>query len=424
MSFTEKLKHAWNAFRDPPNPPSNVGSWAQYGPSRRFLSFTGADRSFVNSIITRMAIDVASVEFLHARTDENGGYLETIPSGLQNCLNIEANTDQAARAFKQDLAITLFKKGVAAVVAVETDISPLKSGGFDIKSLRVGEIVNWYPQHVMVDLYDERDGQHKQITLPKSTVAIIENPLYDIMNEPNSMFQRLAKALRMMDGIEDDLSSKKLDVIVQLPYVVKGENRRQQAENRIRDIEMQLRKTDFGIAYVDGTEKITQLNRAVESNILPRIEWLTKQVQAQLGLTTEILDGTAVETALLNYQNRIIKPVADSIAEELARTFLTKTARTQRQTVLYLRRPFDLVPMEKIADIADKFTRNEILSANEVRAIIGMRPSTDPKADELYNANMPYDDTYPGGEEAEEEDMDPYAQPEEYPPEYDPDQYQ
>lgn len=380
MSFTEKLKHAWNAFRDPPNPPSNVGGWAQYGPSRRFLSFTGADRSFVNSIITRMAIDVASVEFLHARTDENGGYLETIPSGLQNCLNIEANTDQAARAFKQDLAITLFKKGVAAVVAVETDISPLESGGFDIKSLRVGEIVNWYPQHVMVDLYDERDGQHKQITLPKSTVAIIENPLYDIMNEPNSMFQRLAKALRMMDGIEDDLSSKKLDVIVQLPYVVKGENRRQQAENRIRDIEMQLRKTDFGIAYVDGTEKITQLNRAVESNILPRIEWASK-VQHRLSLS------------------------ASSLGEERSS-------------------PFDLVPMEKIADIADKFTRNEILSANEVRAIIGMRPSTDPKADELYNANMPYDDTYPGGEEAEEEDMDPYAQPEEYPPEYDPDQYQ
>lgn len=371
-----------------------------------------------------MAIDVASVEFLHARTDENGGYLETIPSGLQNCLNVEANTDQAARAFKQDLAITLFKKGVAAVVAVETDISPLKSGGFDIKSLRVGEIVNWYPQHVMVDLYDERDGQHKQITLPKNTVAIIENPLYDIMNEPNSMFQRLAKALRMMDGIEDDLSSKKLDVIVQLPYVVKGENRRQQAENRIRDIEMQLRKTDFGIAYVDGTEKITQLNRAVESNILPRIEWLTKQVQAQLGLTTEILDGTAAETALLNYQNRIIKPVADSIAEELSRTFLTKTARTQRQTVLYLRRPFDLVPMEKIADIADKFTRNEILSANEIRAIIGMRPSTDPKADELYNANMPYEDGYPGGEEEGEDMEDPYAQQEEYPPEYDPEQYQ
>lgn len=238
------------------------------------------------------------------------------------------------------------------------------------------------------------------------------------------MFQRLAKALRMMDGIEDDLSSKKLDVIVQLPYVVKGENRRQQAENRIRDIEMQLRKTDFGIAYVDGTEKITQLNRAVENNILPRIEWLTKQVQAQLGLTTEILDGTAAETALLNYQNRIIKPVADSIAEELSRTFLTKTARTQRQTVLYLRRPFDLVPMEKIADIADKFTRNEILSANEIRAIIGMRPSTDPKADELYNSNMPYDDSYPGGEEEEEGMEDPYAQQEEYPPEYDPEQYQ
>lgn len=354
---------------------------------------SGVDRHMVSSIYTRLSIDVSGVEFNHIREDINGRFVETIKSGLNECLNIEANIDQAARAFRQDIAVTLFDRGVAAIVPVDTTLNPNNTEAYDIKTLRVGEIVAWYPEHVQVSLYNEKIGRREEITLPKRYVAIVENPLYSVMNEPNSTLQRLVRKLSLLDAVDEQTGSNKMNMIIQLPYVIKSEARKRQAEQRREDIEFQLTQSKYGIAYTDGTEKIMQLNRPVENNLMEQIEYLTKLLYAQLGLTEEIMNGTASESVMLNYNNRTIKPVVTAISEAMTRTFLTKTARSQRQTITYARDPFDLVPLNNIADIADKFTRNEIMSANEVRSLIGMKPSQDPKADDLRNSNMPVEDT-------------------------------
>jgi hypothetical protein len=387
------LKHSWNAFRDENYLDSlHVHGGASMGyyapPSRSRLSYSN-ERSIISSIYTRLGIDVAGIDIRHVRTDSDGRYLEDIASGLQDCLQVDPNIDQGPQQFLQDVAMTLFEKGVAAIVPVETDISPLETGGYDIKSLRVGEVVGWHPQHIRVSLYDDRVGERKEITLPKKLVAVVENPLYAVMNEPNSTLQRLTRKLGMMDSVDEQTSSGKLDMIIQLPYVIKSEARRQQAEQRRQDIEFQLKGSKYGIAYTDGTEKIQQLNRPVENNFLKQIEYLTAQLYAQLGLTEEVMNGTADEKAMLNYHNRTIKPIVRGISDEMKRKFLTRTARTQGQSIMFFRDPFALVPMEQVAEIADKFTRNEVLSANEIRQGIGFKPSKDPKADQLVNSNMP-----------------------------------
>jgi hypothetical protein len=347
------------------------------------------ERSMISSIFTRLSIDVASVDMRHVRLDDENRYKEDIDSGLNNCLTVEANIDQASRAFRQDISLTLFDRGVAAVVPVDTTISPQTSGGYDILTLRVGEITQWFPKHVRISLYNEATAQREEITLEKSAVAIVENPLYSVMNEPNSTLQRLLNKLNLLDVIDEQSASGKLDIIIQLPYVIKSEARREQAEQRRKDIEFQLKGSQYGIAYTDGTEKITQLNRPAENNMMSQIEYLTEMLYGQLGLTKEVMDGTADEKAMLNYWNRTIEPILTAITQAMVRTFLTKTARTQKQTVLFFRDPFRLVPIENIAEIADKFTRNEIMTSNEMRQVVGMAPHTDPKADKLLNSNMP-----------------------------------
>ena len=392
----EGLKHGWNLFLEEKylgiHSHGGHGSYGSYAPQRTRGSYS-SERSIISSIYTRLGIDVSGVDIRHARLDGEGRYLEDISSALQDCLTIEPNLDQGARQFRQDIAMTLFEHGVAAIVPVDTDIDPSISASFLIKSLRVGEIVAWHPQHVTVNLYDERDGQRKQVTVPKKTTAIVENPLFTVMNEPNSTLQRLIRKLNMLDSVDEQSSSGKLDMIIQLPYVIKSEARRQQAEQRRKDIEFQLTGSKYGIAYTDGTEKIQQLNRPVENNLLKQIELLTAQLYSQLGLTVEVMNGTADEKAMINYFNRTIKPIVQAITEAMKRSFLTKTARTQGQSIVYFRNPFDLVPMEQVAEVADKFTRNEILSANEIRQGIGFKPSKDPKADQLVNSNMPQADT-------------------------------
>lgn len=390
------MKNAWNVFKnDQKEEPLDFMSYGAISGSRpdRIPIRSGVDRHMVSSIYTRLSIDVSGVEFNHIREDINGRFVETIKSGLNECLNIEANIDQAARAFRQDIAVTLFDRGVAAIVPVDTTLNPNNTEAYDIKTLRVGEIVAWYPEHVQVSLYNEKIGRREEITLPKRYVAIVENPLYSVMNEPNSTLQRLVRKLSLLDAVDEQTGSNKMNMIIQLPYVIKSEARKRQAEQRREDIEFQLTQSKYGIAYTDGTEKIMQLNRPVENNLMEQIEYLTKLLYAQLGLTEEIMNGTASESVMLNYNNRTIKPVVTAISEAMTRTFLTKTARSQRQTITYARDPFDLVPLNNIADIADKFTRNEIMSANEVRSLIGMKPSQDPKADDLRNSNMPVEDT-------------------------------
>jgi putative sterol carrier protein len=351
------------------------------------------DRSIISSIYTRLSIDVASIDMRHVRLDDEKRYIEDVNSGLNNCLTVEANIDQAARAFRQDIAMTLFDNGVAALVPVDTSINPEQTGGFDILTLRVGIIVTWYPEHVRVSLYNEKTANREEIIINKSACAIIENPLYAVMNEPNSTLQRLLHKLNLLDAIDEQSASGKLDLIIQLPYVIKSETRRQQAEQRRADIEFQLKGSQYGIAYTDGTEKITQLNRPAENNMMAQIEYLTEMLYGQLGLTEEVMNGTADEKAMLNYWNRTIEPVLTSIVEGMRRSFLTKTARTQKQSVLFFRDPFRLVPIENIAEIADKFTRNEIMTSNEMRQVVGLSPHTDPKADRLVNSNMPQADS-------------------------------
>ena len=388
---TVALKHAWNVFSNT----SERRVFSQYGdpnyggkPDYVRLHIPN-ERSLIASIYTRLSIDVASVDMRHVRTDDQNRYLEEIDSGLNNCLTVEANLDQAARAFRQDIAMTLFDYGCAALVPVDTTINPETSGGFDILNLRVGEIVTWYPRHVRINLYNEAKGRREEVVLSKSAVAIVENPLYAVMNEPNSTLQRLLYKLNLLDAVDQQSASGKLDLIIQLPYVIKSEARRQQAEQRRKDIEFQLKGSQYGIAYTDGTEKITQLNRPAENNLMTQVEYLTDMLYGQLGLTDEIMKGTADEKAMLNYWNRTVEPILTAIVESMRRTFLTKTARTQKQSVLFFRDPFRLVPVQNIAEIADKFTRNEIMTSNEIRQIVGMAPSKDPKADQLQNANMP-----------------------------------
>ena len=407
--FGERLKHAWNAFTNNEDPLSSRTYEGEYGssyggrPDRQRFTFSN-ERSIISSIYTRISIDVAAVGMRHVRTDDQKRYLEDIESGLNNCLVLEANLDQAARHFRQDIVTTMFDKGCAAIVPVDTSISPEANGGYDIKTMRVGEIMMWHPEYVRVRLYNEATGMREEITLPKKTVAIIENPLYSVMNEPNSTLQRLIRKLNLLDAVDDQTGSGKLDIIIQLPYAIKSESRRLQAEQRRADIEFQLKGSKYGIAYSDATEKITQLNRPAENNLLAQVEFLTEMLYSQLGLTETIMNGTADEKSMLNYHSRTIEPILDAIVEAMRRVFLTKTARTQGQTILYFRDPFKFVPIGGeggIADIADKFARNEITSSNEIRQAIGMKPSQEPKADQLVNANMPQSDTgvFPPGEE-------------------------
>lgn len=397
MGVGGRLKHAWNAFNKPDENEfsESFNTAVSYGgirPDRLRLNISN-ERSIVASIYTRIAIDFASVAIRHVRLDEDDRYISEMRSGLNDCLRVEANIDQAARAFRQDIAMSLFDTGVIAVVPVDTSINPNVSGGYDIQTLRVGNVVKWMPRHVRVSVYNDKTGKREEITLEKRFVAIVENPLYGVMNEPNSTLQRLIRKLNLLDAIDEQAGSGKLDLIIQLPYVVKTDQRKAQAEKRRQDIEFQLKGSKYGIAYTDGTEKITQLNRPVENNLMGQIEYLLEMLYSQLGLTPEVMNGTADEKTMLNYINRTIEPLLDAVTEEFVRKFLTKTARTQGQSVKYFRDPFKLVPISTIAEIADKFTRNEIASSNEIRQAIGWRPSTDPKADELRNSNMPVEDT-------------------------------
>jgi hypothetical protein len=341
---------------------------------------------------------VADIQIQHVRLDKDGRYVETIDSGLNNCLNLEANIDQTGRALKQDEVISMFDEGVIAVVPVETTFDPTKTDSYDIKSMRVGKIIEWYPQHVKIKVYNERTGKLEDIVMPKKAVSIIENPFFTVMNEPNSTLQRLVRKLSLLDAIDEQSSSGKLDLIVQLPYTIKTEARRQQAEARRKEIEMQLTGSKYGIAYTDGTERITQLNRPIENNLLKQIEYLTSMLFSQLGITQSILDGTADEKTMLNYYSRVVKPVVVAIVDEMKRKFLTKTARTQGQSIMYFRNLFELTPVDKLAELSDKLTRNEIASSNEIRQLIGWKPSNDPKADQLINSNISQPDnkvTYP-----------------------------
>lgn len=388
MSFGSRLKHAWNAFTG--NVQMNyrdLGMSYSYRADRPRMS-RGNERSIVTSVYNRIALDVAALNVQHVRLDENGRFLSVIDDGLNNCLTLEANVDQTARSFVQDVVISMFDEGSVAIVPVDTTTDPNVSGSYDIQSLRVGQILDWYPQHIRARVYNEQTGRKEDIVVPKSAVAIIENPLYAVINEPNSTMQRLIRKLNLLDVIDEQSGSGKLDLIIQLPYVIKTEARRQQAENRRKDIENQLSGSKYGIAYTDGTEHITQLNRSVNNNLMSQIEYLTSMLYSQLGITQSILDGTADEKTMLNYNNRTIEPIISAIVDEMKRKFLTKTARSQHQSISFFRDPFKLVPVNDIAEIADKFTRNEIMTSNEIRQVVGMKPSEDPRADELRNKNL------------------------------------
>lgn len=390
-TFIERLQHGWNAFINNKDPTfsnkNDLGPSFYYRPERRKLH-RGNERSIINSIYNRIASDVAAVDIMHIRTDENGRFSDVIKSGLNNVLTTEANIDQTGRAFIQDVVMSMFDEGVVACVPIDTSVDPENNNSFDILTMRTGRITQWRPQYVTVEVYNDRNGQKQEVTLPKKMVAIVENPFYSIMNEPNSTLQRLIRKLNLLDSIDEQSSSGKLDLIIQLPYVIKTEGRRAQAEQRRKDIEDQLTGSKYGIAYTDGTERIIQLNRPVENNLMKQIEYLTETLMGQLGITNEILNGTANESTMMNYYTRVVEPILSAISGEYKRKFLTKTARTQGQTIMFFRDPFKLVPVSNIADIADKFTRNEILTSNEVRGLIGFKPSNDPKADELRNKNL------------------------------------
>ena len=388
MGVLDRLRHGWNAFmnRDPTYA-QDLGPSYYYRPDRpRFTR--GNERSIVTSVYNRIALDASAITIQHVRLDENGRFLSTIDSDLNKCLTLDANIDQTGRAFLQDAVMSMLDEGCVALVPVETDVDPNDTDSYKIFSIRTGKIVEWRPQHVKVRVYDERTGRKEDITLSKSSVAIVENPLYAVINEPNSTMQRLIRKLSLLDVTDEQTASGKLDLIIQLPYIIKTEARRQQAEQRRKDIEMQLAGSKYGIAYTDGTEHITQLNRSVENNLMKQVEYLTSMLYSQLGITQTILDGTADEKTMINYYTRTIEPIVSAIVDEMKRKFLTKTARSQRQSIEFFRDPFKLVPVNDIAEIADKFTRNEILTSNEIRQIVGMKPSDDPKADELINSNI------------------------------------
>lgn len=384
-----RFKNAWNAFfnRDPTPIFDNSGNSSSYRPDR-YRPTRGNERSIITAINNRIAIDVAAIPIRHVRLDEDGGYLNTIDSGLNNCLNLEANLDQTGRAFIQDAVLSMLDEGCVALVPTVTDVNPDYTDSYDIYEIRTGKITEWYPKKVKVEVYNDNSGRKQQIIRPKRKVAIIENPMYSVMNEPNSTMQRLIRKLKLLDAVDEQSSSGKLDLIIQLPYVVKTETRRQQAENRRKEIEEQLTGSKYGIAYTDGTERITQLNRAVENNLLKQVEYLTSMLFSQLGITQTILDGTADEKTILNYRNRIIEPILSAIVDAMKVRFITKTARTQGQSISFFMEPFKLVPVSEIAEIADKFTRNEIMTSNEIRQIVGMKPSSAPQADELRNKNL------------------------------------
>ena len=389
MEIFDRLQHAWNAFmnKDPTYNYQGVGMGYSYRPDRPRLT-RGNERSIINSIFNKIALDVASIDIVHCKLDEDNRYIETIDSGLNNCLTLEANIDQTGRAFIQDIVMSMLDEGSVAIVPVDTTLNPKDTNSYDIVSMRTGKILAWYPEHVRVQLYNEKTGKKEELILPKKTVGIIENPLYTVINEQNSTMQRLKRKLALLDMVDEQNSSGKLDLIIQLPYVVKSDARRQQAEKRRKDIEMQLVGSKYGIAYTDGTERITQLNRPIDNNLFTQVESLTSMLYSQLGITQSVLDGTADEKTMLNYYNRSIAPFVDAIVDELKRKFLSKTARTRRQSIQAFRDPFKLVPVNELAEIADKFTRNEILSSNEIRQIIGRKPSKDPKADQLVNSNI------------------------------------
>lgn len=411
-SFGSRLKHAWNAFlnRDPTDEyrPAYRGevSYGTRRPDRPRLT-RGNEKSIVTAIYNRIAMDVASITINHVRLDENDRYKETIKSSLNSCLTLAANKDQTGRSFIQDVVMSMLDEGAVAIVPVDTTLDPKITGGYDIETMRVGKIVQWYPDHVRVEIYNDRRGLKEEITLPKSMVAIVENPLYSVMNDEQSVLKRLVRKLNLLDVVDEHNGSNKLDLIIQLPYIVKGQLRRKQAEDRRQDIIDQLSNSEYGIAYTDGTERVTQLNRPVENNILKSVEYLTNMLYGQLGISQAVMDGTADEKQTLNYNNRTIEPIISAIVDSMKWKFLTKTARSQGQSIMFFRDPFKLVPVENVAEIADKFTRNEIMTSNEFRQVIGMKPSNDPKADELRNANIsePAEDrtAQPSIEEQEEE---------------------
>ena len=389
LSLSFRFKNAWNAFRNraPTMMSQNIGSGYSYRPDR-FRLTRGNERSIVTSVYNRIALDVAAINIQHVQLDDEGRFLNVIKSGLNECLSLEANLDQTGRAFIQDVVMSMMDEGCVAIIPVDTDDDPDYTKGYQILSMRVGRIRDWYPRHVRVEVYNENTGRKQEIIVPKDTVAIVENPLYAVINEPNSTMQRLIRKLNLLDAVDEQSSSGKLDLIIQLPYVIKSEARRQQAEQRRKDIERQLSGSKYGIAYTDGTEKITQLNRSLENNLMKQIEYLTSMLYSQLGLTQGILDGSADDKTMQNYLTRIVEPILSAIVDEIKRKFLTKTARSQKQSILFFRDPFKLVPVDKIAEMTDKFTRNEVMTSNEIRQKIGMKPSSDPKADELRNSNL------------------------------------
>lgn len=391
-TFSERLQHAWNAFNNkdpiPAYPRSDFFySGSAYNPSKRRSSF-GNERSIINTIFNRIAADVAAVDIRNVRLDENGRYVETINSGINNCLTLEANTDQTGRGFIQDAVMSMFDEGVVALVPVDTSLDPKSTNAYDILTMRTGKIKEWMPKHVRIEIYNENIGRRQEIVLPKKMVGIVENPFYSIMNEPNSTLQRLLHKLNLLDAIDEQSSAGKLDLIIQLPYVIKTEARKQQAENRRKDIEMQLAGSKYGIAYTDGTERITQLNRPIENNLMKQIEYLTETLMGQLGITNEILNGTASEDTMRNYYTRIVAVICTAFTEEMRRKFLTKTARTQGQSISFFQDYFKLVPISALANIAGTFTQSGIMSPNEFRTILGLKPSDDPEADKLKNRNI------------------------------------
>ena len=388
-SFGSRLKHAWNIFmnRDPTGYYIDDGPGYSYRPDRLRLT-RGNEKTIITSVYNRISLDSAAISIQHVRTDDGGRYLSTIESGLNTCLTLSANADQTGRSFIQDAVLSMIDEGCVALVPIETTDDLKNANSFDVNTIRTGKIIEWYPTKVKVNVYNERTGHKENVVAPKKNVAIIENPFYAVMNEPNSTMQRLIRKLNLLDAVDEQSSAGKLDLIIQLPYVIKTEARKQQAETRRKDIVDQLAGSKYGIAYTDGTEKVTQLNRPIENNLMSQIEYLTKQVFGQLGMSQEILDGTADEKTMLNYNNRMIEPIVSAITDEIKRKFLTKTARSQHQSIMFFHDPFRLVPVSEIAEIADKFTRNEILTSNEVRQILGFKPSMDPKADELKNKNL------------------------------------
>lgn len=398
----DRIKHSWNAFmnKDPTYNYQNIGTSYSYRPDRTRLT-RGNERSIVNSIYTRIALDVASIGVKHCRLDENGRFESVIDSNLNNCLTVEANIDQTSRAFLQDIVMSMLDEGSVAIVPVDTTLDPRVTSSYDILSMRTGKIIDWYPSHVRVRLYNDKTGRREEVLLQKKSVAIIENPFYSIMNEPNSTNQRLIRKLNLLDSIDEQSGSGKLDMIVQLPYSVKSPIQEARAESRRQNLEKQLSGSKYGIAYIDSTEKITQLNRPIENQLMKQIEYLTSMLHGQLGITQAILDGTADEQTQLNYITHTVEPIISAIVDEMNRKFLTKTARTQNQTIAFFRDPFKLVPVNNIAEIADKFTRNEIMTSNEIRQVIGMKPSDDPKADQLVNSNI----SQPEGDEPQQEEV-------------------